>query len=57
MSELLKASTIESISNILGDTSYGLTATQISKRLKECNIEDIEPDLTKRIRLCMALQS
>ena len=57
MSELLKASTIESISNILGDTSYGLTGTQISKRLKECNIEDIEPDLTKRIRLCMALQS
>ena len=44
MSELLKASTIESISNILGDTSYGLTGTQIFKRLKERNIIVIEPD-------------
>ena len=46
---------LESISDILGETSTGLTGTQISKYLAECNISDPQLNSTKRKRLYDAL--
>ena len=43
--------TIESLSKILGDTSSGLTGTEISKFLSECSIEDPGLNSTKWKRL------
>ena len=43
--------TIESISQILGETSEGLTGSQISKFLEECNISDPGLNSTKWKRL------
>ena len=42
---------IEGIANVLGDTSEGLTGSEIHKLLLQSNIEDIDPVNTKRIRL------
>lgn len=47
--------TLESICDILGETSTGLTGTQISKYLAECNITDPQLNSTKRKRLYDAL--
>ncbi|WP_312967298.1 TIGR02391 family protein [Acinetobacter gerneri] len=46
---------IESICNILGETNTGLTGTQISKYLTECNIFDPQLNSTKRKKLYDAL--
>ncbi|BCV44363.1 hypothetical protein TUM17379_13810 [Shewanella algae] len=43
--------TIESLSKILGDTSLGITGTEISKFLSECNIDDPGFNSTKWRRL------
>jgi hypothetical protein len=43
--------TIESLSKVLGDTSSGLTGTEISKFLSECSIENIVLNPTKWRRL------
>lgn len=48
-------SVLESIAKILGDTSEGLTGSEISKYLYECSIDDPEPNMTKWKRLFSAL--
>ncbi|WP_171458861.1 TIGR02391 family protein [Acinetobacter sp. ANC 4177] len=50
-----KLASLESISDILGETNTGLTGTQISKYLAECNIYDPQLNSTKRKRLYDAL--
>lgn len=42
---------IECIANILGDTSEGLTGSEIHKCLIQSGIEDVDPTNTKRYRL------
>ncbi len=49
--------TLEAISNILGDTSKGLVGSEIAKLLGEAGIDDVEPEITKRVRLFKALQT
>lgn len=46
---------LEAICNILGDTSDGLTGSEISRLLSRCGISDLSPTLTKRHRLFLAL--
>ena len=46
---------VESLCKILGDTSDGLTGSEIAKVLFESNIEDIDPGNTKWKRLNSAL--
>lgn len=46
---------LETIAKIIGDTSNGLTGSQIAKYLGECSIEDRAPNLTKWKRLFEAL--
>ncbi|MGB0848744.1 MAG: TIGR02391 family protein, partial [Thiolinea sp.] len=48
--------TIESISQVLGDTSEGLTGSKITKFLGECKIVDPCPNSTKWKRLDEALK-
>lgn len=48
--------TIESLSQVLGDTANGLTGTQISKFLSECNISDPGLNSTKWKRLYDSLK-
>jgi hypothetical protein len=45
------SNTIESISKILGNTTDGLTGTEINRLLQECKIENTDPDITKWKRL------
>ena len=42
---------IECIANVLGDTSEGLTGSEIHKCLIQSGIEDVDPTNTKRYRL------
>ena len=42
---------IECIANVLGDTSEGLTGSEIHKCLIQSGIEDVDPISTKRVRL------
>lgn len=51
----LPPNVLEMISNTLGDTSQGLTGSEIHHFLLQANIEDIDPALTKRYRLYNAL--
>jgi uncharacterized protein (TIGR02391 family) len=46
---------LQAIADILGDTTTGLTGSEIGRYLKECGIPDPEPSLTKRHRLYTAL--
>jgi uncharacterized protein (TIGR02391 family) len=46
---------LEQICNVLGDTSTGLTGSEIGRYLRECGIADPVPGMTKRIRLYDAL--
>ena len=48
---------LERISKILGDTSNGLTGSEISYFLQQCNIKDVTPEITKWKRLYSALAS
>jgi len=48
--------TLEVICNIIAETKYGLAKSEITTLLSECNIRDIEPSITKRIRLYSALK-
>lgn len=45
---------IERISKILGDTSEGLTGSEIAYFLQQCEIEDVTPNITKWKRLYSA---
>ncbi|EOQ63052.1 TIGR02391 family protein [Acinetobacter calcoaceticus ANC 3811] len=47
---------LESICNILGNTENGLTGSQISKYLSECDISDPQLNSTKRKKLYDALE-
>jgi uncharacterized protein (TIGR02391 family) len=46
---------LEQMCNVLGDTSTGLTGSEIGRYLRECGINDPDPGMTKRIRLYEAL--
>ena len=46
---------LEQVCNVLGDTSTGLTGSEIGRYLRECGIADPNPGMTKRIRLFDAL--
>jgi uncharacterized protein (TIGR02391 family) len=46
---------LEQLCNVLGDTSTGLTGSEIGRYLRECGIDDPRPEMTKRIRLFEAL--
>ena len=47
--------TLREICNTLGETDTGLTGSEIGQLLNACNIDDINPTITKRIRLFEAL--
>lgn len=47
---------LEAICGVLGATTGGLTGSEIGRYLKECGIEDLQPDITKRDRLFAALR-
>lgn len=47
---------LEQLSNVLADTSSGLTGSEISRYLQQCGISDPDPTLTKRVRLYNALR-
>ena len=46
---------LESISNILGDTTTGFTGSEISRLLSLCHIPDAWPNGTKRLRIFNSL--
>ncbi len=48
---------LEALCGVLGDTTQGLTGSAMSKLLDDAGIKDIEPTLTKRIRLFEALKA
>lgn len=50
-----KEANLEQACNVLGDTSTGLTGSEIGRYLRECEINDPNPEMTKRIRLFDAL--
>ena len=50
-----KAAFIEGVARVLGDTNTGLTGSQISQRLSEVGIRDVDPVNTKWKRLYNAL--
>jgi hypothetical protein len=48
--------TLEAICSVLGDTSTGLTGSEIGTVLRQCGIDDPQPGTTKRHRLFEALR-
>ena len=46
---------LQALSDILGDTSTGLTGSEIGRFLRECGFPDPIPEMTKRHRLFAAL--
>lgn len=48
---------LQAVCDIIGDTSEGLTGSEIGRLLAQCNIEDLEPAMTKRHRLFLALKT
>jgi len=52
---LFNEANLEQVCNVLGDTSTGLTGSEIGRYLRECGISDPNPSMTKRIRLYEAL--
>lgn len=46
---------LQALSDILGDTSTGLTGSEIGRFLQECGFPDPIPEMTKRLRLYAAL--
>ena len=46
---------LQALSDILGDTSTGLTGSEIGRFLRECGFPDPIPEMTKRHRLNAAL--
>jgi uncharacterized protein (TIGR02391 family) len=53
---LFEQSVLQSLCDILGDTSNGLTGNEIGLLLQACGINDPSPGMTKRYRLFDALQ-
>ena len=56
-SRCLNQGIIERISKILGDTSEGLTGSEIAYFLQQCDIKDVAPNITKWKRLYSAFAS
>ena len=50
-----KETNLEQICNVLGDTTTGLTGREIGRYLREFRIADLNPEMTKRVRLYEAL--
>ncbi len=48
---------LEALCDVLGDTGSGLSGSEIGRFLQDCGIADPEPSMTKRHRLCIALQA
>jgi uncharacterized protein (TIGR02391 family) len=46
-----RSADLEAISKVLGDTLTGLTGSEISRLLEECQIPDVSPSITKWKRL------
>jgi hypothetical protein len=44
----LDAATLEALCRVLGDTEGGLTGSEIGALLRQCQIDDIAPGITKR---------
>ena len=53
----LSDANLEALCEVLGDTSTGLTGSEIGRYLGECNIADPMPGMTKRHRLFAALRA
>src|SRR6266540_1423107 len=51
MSKLFTASHIQAIADALGDTSEGLTGSEIGYLLASCKMPDPSPEMSKRHRL------
>ncbi len=49
--------TLQAICDVLGDTSSGLTGSEIGRLLGDCRIEDTSPLVTKRHRIFAALSA
>ena len=47
---------LESLCDVIGDTTEGLTGSEIGRLLARCGINDPIPDATKRVRLYEALR-
>jgi hypothetical protein len=47
---------LQALSDILGDSSTGLTGSEIGRFLRECGFPDPIPEMTKRHRLYAALR-
>jgi uncharacterized protein (TIGR02391 family) len=47
--------TLEALCTVLGDTGDGLTGSEIGGLLRQCQIDDVAPGITKRHRLYEAL--
>jgi len=48
---------LQAVCDIIGDTSEGLTGSEIGRLLSQCGINDPEPTMTKRHRLFIALST
>lgn len=48
---------LQALCDIIGDTSEGLTGSEIGRLLSQCGIRDPEPSMTKRHRLFLALRA
>jgi uncharacterized protein (TIGR02391 family) len=46
---------VEGVAQVLGETSSGLTGSEIGRLLNQCGIDDPAPSITKWRRLCEAL--
>jgi uncharacterized protein (TIGR02391 family) len=53
----LNENQLQAVADIIGDTSLGLTGTEIGQLLERCGIEDPYPGITKRKRLFAALRA
>jgi hypothetical protein len=53
--EMWPSSIVESVSEVLADTSSGLTGSEISRLLAKVGVPDLDPLNTKRHRLSNAL--
>ena len=53
----LDDNSLQAICDVVGDTSSGLTGSEIGRLLIQQNILDVDPMITKRHRLFLALQT
>jgi hypothetical protein len=53
----LSENQLEAVCDVLGETSTGLTGTEIGNLLARCRIDDPSPGITKRKRLFEALHA